>query len=259
MTIPPTSFVTVGQFIHNIAMDFDLGLGWFFRGQSDASKPLLPKAGRQDYFCRATKTWGRRGQNSSDLGRFNEWRHNAVAISNKLPTSDFECLAYAQHYGLATRLLDWSENPLVSLFFAAEQEHDMDGVVFMHRPSTYLTDTENLKPEEVSCVALYRPRPFDRRIFAQQGAFTYHPNPCVPLEPVEIPSDQKIWSDELKREVPTGMNLRAVRVDAKLKPSILKQLASIGVSRSSLFPDLEGLSQHINWQTRCIANRLDAI
>jgi hypothetical protein len=254
MIIPPTSFVTLGQFLHNITLDHDLGLGWVFRGQSDCSKPLLPKAGREEYYCRATSYWKNRRQSSSDLGRFKEWRDQAVAISNELPGNDFECLAYAQHYGLATRLLDWTDNPLVALFFSAEQAHDIDGAVFFYLPSIYV-DAQTAALDSFDVVALYRPRPFDRRIAAQGGVFTYHPNPLAPLEPTEIPQNQRVWIDDLEREVPQGMNLRAVRVEAKLKPLLLRELAKVGISRRTLFPDLEGLSSHINWETNGIADR----
>lgn len=46
--------------------------------------------------------------------------------------TDVEVLAFARHHGAPTRLLDWSSNPLVALWFAvATPEHDeSDGVVF---------------------------------------------------------------------------------------------------------------------------------
>src|SRR5260221_14515857 len=78
------------------------GIGWIYRGQGDISWPLLPKAGRPPYFLPATDYWKERGQSSSDLGRFGEWRDAAIAFSERVPENDFEALGFAQHYGLAT-------------------------------------------------------------------------------------------------------------------------------------------------------------
>jgi hypothetical protein len=44
-------------------------------------------------------------------------------------------LFLAQHYGLPTRLLDWSENPLVAVYFAVQECPDVDGCVWALSPS----------------------------------------------------------------------------------------------------------------------------
>jgi len=207
---------------------------WIFRGQSDASLPLLPKAGRPEFF---------HPSQGGDLIRFEEWRKQAIAFVPNLPESDFECLAFAQHYGLATRLLDWTTNPLVALYFAAEADFDKTGGVFCHLLQSAIVDkstTLRHQPE----VMRYDPRPFDRRIQSQQAVFTYHSRPNVSLnpKPINLPPP-------FNNMAPDGFNLVQLKVIPVIKSTLLTDLNGIGINRKSLFPDLEGLSHYLNWKT----------
>ena len=215
---------------------------WVYRGQGDVSWPLLPKAGRPEYFLAATDFWEARGQFSSDLGRFGHWRENAIAFCQHLPENDFECLAFAQHYGLATRLLDWTENSLVALYFAVEEQSQTDGAVFCYFQSS-IVDSEKATFERLKQVATYKPRPFDRRILAQGGVFSYHPNPKIALEAKPLTEQENKFDS-------SGLDLIVIRISWKIKPALKRMLNDIGISRKILFPDLDGLSNFVNWETR---------
>jgi hypothetical protein len=218
---------------------------WVYRGQSDISLPLLPKAGREEHFLKATDFWVARGQSSSDLGRFDNWRQKAVAFCEHLPENDFECLAFAQHYGLATRLLDWTENPLVALYFAVEEHNQADGAVFCYYRD-FIIEPEKATFNHLKELAIYKPRAFDRRIIAQAGVFTYHPDPKIPLEAKPLPEKKNKFTTD-------GLDLVIIRIAANIKPVFQRMLDDIGISRKTLFPDLDGLSNFVNWQTRYYA------
>jgi hypothetical protein len=244
MKPPEYQFFSIPQFLELWQTHHHSRIGWIFRGQDDRGLPLCPKAGRPDYYLKANEMWSERGQTSGDLARFNLWREEAVAVSDSLPQNDFECLAFAQHYGLATRLLDWTTNPLVALYFAVEQGGATDGAVFCYFPWCVLDRDKAAILQPFDRVVLFTPRPFDRRIVAQSGVFTYHYQPNAPLEANEI-TPQAL---PLK-----GSDLVVLRVDARIKPILKQDLSEIGISRKSLFSDLEGVSSFVNWETNRIA------
>jgi hypothetical protein len=199
------------------------GFGWLFRGQADAEWRLVPKAGRDEF------------NNGRDLGRFNAWRELAVAYTS-LPDDDWECLAVAQHHGLVTRLLDWSLNPLVATFFAVAERNEADGAVYCYSPDLFI-DRKMLPLDKLDRVACFLPRAINERMNRQAGVFTAHPDPATPLAEAELAPPL------------SGPNLVRVVIPSRLKLEVREILADYGVHLNGVFPDLDGLSRHVNWQT----------
>jgi hypothetical protein len=207
------------------------GFGYWFRGQSDASWCLLPKAGRQDYYLPSNK----------DLGRFNDWSNHAVAYHTP-PDSKIESLAIAQHHGLATRLLDWTKNPLVAAFFCCLENQDIEGAIYvLEIPKMLITEQTSIESlKTYSGVVGYIPNSISPRVLNQRGLFTVH---CDAKCEIEI-TPSLIGNDE--------PNLNKIIIGAELKREILQMLDDYGINRAVLFPGLDGLSSHINHKTESL-------
>lgn len=83
---------------------------WFFRGQKNASWDVRPYVFRDDNLA------------NEHIGIERAQRQNPVEFRECV--NNFEILTKLQHYGLGTRLLDLTLNPLVALYFATEKSSE---------------------------------------------------------------------------------------------------------------------------------------
>jgi hypothetical protein len=88
----------------------------YFRGHASSLWPLSPGIARPD----KSPPGGRRPDLEKRL--YSDFKRMAQTFDPGTAYEDLDWLAFAQHYGLPTRLLDWTENPLVAAWFAVANE-----------------------------------------------------------------------------------------------------------------------------------------
>ena len=101
----------------------------WFRGQSVYEYFLTPSVFRQG------KAFG---VSFNEQKMLEEFKRRYPDQSNQHKTT-YEWLTLMQHYGLPTRLLDWSSNLLVALYFCCIEDQEKDGSLFVFDP-TYMEE-----------------------------------------------------------------------------------------------------------------------
>jgi len=148
------------------------------RGVRDANNHrLIPSIGRRTY-----KQRGKAGFASYETRIFRLFKDMALPYLRAVPSTDLEWLALAQHHSLPTRLLDWTYNPLVAVFFAVAEPPEDSSAVFAYRMIQTIDANSGIDPFSITKVYKFRPPHFDERIRVQQSVFTLHANPQIELE-----------------------------------------------------------------------------
>ncbi len=204
-----------------------------YRGQEE-DWPLIPKIGRPigPDACYSEKK-------ESEI--FNEFKRLSYPyLDSNFNDNDWNWLSLARHHNVPTRLLDWTENPLIALWFACykKQENKSERVVwrFLVRLDE-LIDTKNESPFCLKNTGVFKPNHITKRITAQNGWFTVHHY-----------SDNFKWDFPLESKKRTGKNLIKFIIADDLRNDILKKLDIMGINSFSIFPDLEGLGNYLQWK-----------
>lgn len=210
---------SIGQFCDlMISSEFR---GYFFRGQANSKWELKPSIGRLIRHKKIELSQ-LRSKERSMLSKFKK----EGALMAPLINSDWDWLFLAQHHGLPTRLLDWTRNPLVALYFAVADKSSGSSVVFAERLDRRIDLSKAKDPFSVEKVSKILPYHVTPRLSAQEGLFTIHPDPAKAYD---------------------SQTLMRLEIADKLRQNLKISLEKFGIHAASMFRDLDSLAKKIRW------------
>ncbi len=196
---------------------------WIFRGVSSPTHYPIPSIGRQTVYGNYNRIREER--------LFQEFKDRAIGLITDSRFNDWTWLAYAQHIGVPTRLLDWTTSPLIATFFAIESDVDEDRVVYAAQYSKFVYEVDHPRTSPFDNAEEGRfsaPMAFDR-IRAQRGVFTIHPNPTSIFYPE---------------------GSRTLLIPNDLVRIFRKRLFKYGIDHWSVYPDFYGLGRQLAWHLK---------
>lgn len=217
----------------------DTNLKWWFRGQKNKEWNLEPGIYR--------------GYTNEDERCMNHdfYRKTKTIRPNCPANTEYAAwLTLMQHYGLPTRLLDWSRSPLIACFFATQdwEDYQTDASIWALCPSRlneqfsfgshlYPMDKDTVRdllvpafhntPVSNKVIACWAVE-YDIRVYVQQSAFTVHD--CT--TPLNKLSGNDTW-------------LKQYIIPAYLKAEFNNTLKALGFDISDVYPDLEHIAMEL--------------
>lgn len=209
-----------------------------FRGVKDAGYSLLSAVGRCiNQILEEEKSTTLEYMLEEEKRSLTIFRSEAIQCVNQAPKSSWQWLAIAQHNGMPTRLMDWTLNPLVALYFATRSDFDSKSAVYVndfdrdrwiHGDEMAYNQIEgkHADPFKLGTNFYFAPSYIDDRIAAQEGMFSIQPDPTVPF-PEE--------------------NLTKLIIDCEVRREIRFTLMKYGFTPRTMFPGITGIAEKLYW------------
>ena len=147
----------------------------------------------------------------------------------------WEILALSRHHGLRTRVMDWTTNPLVALYFAASEENGKDGIVYFTDKGAnyyYSSEVKEMYPfekfgddEKVEDGVFFKPSQISDRVRNQSAVLFVQTDPRIPYK---------------------NEQLGKIIINSDFKTQIIYQLDSFGINAKTLFSGMDGIAKYLN-------------
>ncbi len=255
--------------IENIHHVIEVGKGlypFWFRGHSKCFGNLEPRMFREessqikDFFFGTLE--------DREFRYIEEYQRKVPVFSNNIPEKrSIEWLFMMQHYSAPTRLLDWTENILIAVYFSVCEHTKEDGEIWVIFPqklnkhyagenfwlwdspqvsylarepfwsgtSDELAQESGLKKHPKTPLAFYPPLN-NPRMVAQSSVFTIHPKP-------NAKKDNTIVS--LLKSNEKNMEIVRYVIPSGCKGEICNDLNKLGINRTRLFPEQDSVAVDI--------------
>ena len=212
--------VTINSFaeLHDLVVNTKR-MRTIFRGVGKASYRLIPSLGR-------VQSADKSSPDAIEKRMLHLFKEGAWPYLAQPPGNEWEWLALAQHHGLPTRLLDWTTNPLVAVYFAVEKEGDDDSAIWAFSRTETVNLEKEKDPYSVGEVKRVRPPHVTAGILAPSALHTIHPNS--------------------REELATGHCEQWI-IPAASRRELKRLLYKYGISRRTLFPGLDGVAEDAAW------------
>jgi len=246
---------SLGMFFRTLDTWLKRGSVYWFRGHADINWTLTPSALRYETKAQRDKAL----KLLDDFRRYAEIKLPNPPLSDATsPGEKLKWVQHARHFGLPTRLLDWTSNAAIALYFASQslpQTHGQDGAVFILNPIDLNREADAKHPRifeahsDADRIEKYlnlsgaknsggpktiaiNPVWNSERILLQQGAFTLHGSRDFTLTDQQAPSIVPFIVPEEKKQ------------------DLLHELERAGICEMSIFPEPEHMCRYLVWREK---------